>query len=342
VSIQKIRVLVVDDSLVAREGIRRGISSDRRIEVIGMAGDAYEAVDLINELEPDVITLDVNMPRMNGLEFLRRLMAQHPMPVVVISSSENRVLEALEAGAVDFVAKPRGTSTTDMDTFIREIVRKIKIAATSRPDTSGPEKLLQSRRATGGSRGTQIVAMGASTGGTEALLRVLRQLPANMPGIVIVQHMPPVFTRMYAERLNNNTQLHVKEAVSGDRILPGTALLAPGDYQMRVKRTEQGLVVECKYQEAKVSGHCPSVDVLFDSVANEVGRNSVGILLTGMGHDGARGLLNMRRKGAMTFGQDEASSVVYGMPKIAYELGAVATQCALNDIPGALLSHLFE
>lgn len=341
-SVSRIRVLVVDDSLVAREGIRRGISTDRRIEVVGMAGDAYEAVDLIDELEPDVLTLDVNMPKMNGLEFLRRIMAQHPMPVVVISSSENRVLEALEAGAVDFVAKPRGIKPEDMDLFIREIIKKIKVAAASRPETKTPDKPAAPRRNPGSSRGVQVVAMGASTGGTEALLRVLRQLPSSMPGIVIVQHMPPVFTRMYADRLNNNTQLHVKEAVPGDRVLPGIALLAPGDHQMRLKRTEQGLIVECNHREAKVSGHCPSVDVLFDSVANEVGRNSVGVLLTGMGHDGARGLLNMKRKGAMTIGQDEASSVVYGMPKIAFELGAVTTQCALNDIPGALLAHIFE
>ncbi len=338
---RKIRVLIVDDSLVARETIRRGISADFRIEVVGVAIDPYEAVDLINELDPDVLTLDVNMPKMSGIDFLRRLMAQHPMPVIVISSSENRALEALQAGAVEFVVKPTIRSAAELDSFLTEIIDKIRIASVAKPSVRASPDTTQTRRS-GSSRGIQLIAIGASTGGTESILTVLKQLPPYIPGIVIVQHMPPVFTERYAERLNANASLQVREAKTGDRILPGTALVAPGDYQMRVRRNQQGLFVECIYQAPKVSGHCPSVDVLFDSVATEAGRHSVGIILTGMGQDGANGLLSMRGRGAFTIGQNEATSVVYGMPKVAYEIGAVQVQCALGDVAGTLLSHLRE
>ncbi len=337
---RKIRVLVVDDSMVFRETLARGISEDPAIEVVGTAADVYIARDKILELDPDVLTLDVEMPRMNGIEFLRRLMPQYPIPVVMISSLNNAVFEALQAGAVDFVCKPGiNSNSRSINAFINELVIKIKIASTAKigPGKNDPGNKLS---VTGvGGRSKIIVAIGASTGGTEALNFIIRNLPSDMPGMVIVQHMPPVFTRMYAERLNNSCALEVKEAREGDLIQPGLVLVAPGDCHMTVYRTSGRYVVKCQPGE-RVNGHCPSVDVLFHSVAEQCRANSVGVILTGMGCDGAKGLLTMRQNGARTIGQDETSSTIYGMPKVAFNIGAVEKQASLDKIPGLLCSIL--
>jgi two-component system chemotaxis response regulator CheB len=338
---KKIRVLVVDDSMLFREALARGISADPAIEVVGTAADAYEARDKIIDLEPDVLTLDVEMPRMNGIEFVRRLMPQYPMPVVMISAANNAVFEALQAGAVDFVCKPDSSSNSrSINTFMNELIIKIKIASMAKVGDRKNESVhKQSITAVGGTSKFKLIAIGASTGGTEAINDILKSLPSDMPGIVIVQHMPPVFTRMYAERLNNICALEIREAKDGDRIYPGLVLIAPGDYQMSVCRAGVHYMVNCRQGE-RVNGHCPSVDVLFNSVAENCGANAAGIILTGMGYDGAKGLLAMRQKGARTIGQDERTSVVYGMPRVAFDLGAVEQQAALGKIPALICSLL--
>lgn len=340
---KKIRVLVVDDSMVFREVLARGISADPSIEVVGTAADPYEARDKIIELEPDVLTLDVEMPRMNGIDFLRRLMPQYPIPVVMISAVNNAVFEALQAGAVDFVCKPDSkNSDRSVSTFMNELIIKIKIASMAKVgarknDTSHNQSL----SGAGFSSKFKVVAIGASTGGTEAISGIVKSLPVDMPGIVIVQHMPPVFTRMYAERLNGTCGLEIREAKDGDRIYPGLVLIAPGEYQMSVYKAGTQYMVKCRQGE-RVNGHCPSVDVLFNSVAEHYGADAAGIILTGMGYDGAKGLLAMRQKGARTLGQDEKSSVVYGMPKVAFDIGAVEKQVPLDKMPAAICSILSE
>ena len=328
---RRIKVLVVDDSLLFRETVARRIGEDRGITVVGTAADVFEARDKILELEPDVMTLDVEMPRMNGIEFLRRLMPQYPLPVVVVSAVNESVFDALDAGAVDFVHKPDG-SARSMDAFVGELIVKIKIASMAKV---GQKKHEYSQTRWNNGEGAfnrdMLVAIGASTGGTEAIYEVVRGFPRDMPGVVIVQHMPPVFTNMYARRLNDTCRMEAKEAENGDAVLPGRILIAPGDRQMRVRRRGGLYSVEC-FAGGKVNGHCPSVDVLFDSVAEAAGANAVGVILTGMGYDGAKGLMKMRRGGAYTVGQDEESCVVYGMPKVAYDIGAVIRQSPLRSI----------
>lgn len=340
---KKIRVLVVDDSMVFREALARGISADPGIEVVGTAADPYIARDKIIELEPDVLTLDVEMPRMNGIEFLRRLMPQYPIPVVMISALNNAVFEALQAGAVDFVGKPDSHGNNrSLNTFINELITKIKIASMAKVGHKKNDYIhRQSITSVGNVSKIKVIAIGASTGGTEAISTIVKSLPRDMPGIVIVQHMPAHFTRMYADRLNDSCALEVREAKEGDYVQPGLVLIAPGDYHMSVCRAGVHYVVNCRPGE-RVNGHCPSVDVLFNSIAEHYGANSAGIILTGMGYDGAKGLLAMRRKGARTFGQDERSSVVYGMPKVAFDIGAVEQQAALAKIPAMLCSVLLE
>ena len=330
---KKIRVLVVDDSRVSRELIARGISQDPQIEVVALAGDPFEARDKIIETRPDVITCDVEMPKMNGIEFVRRLLPQYFVPVIMVSAVSKVVFEAMEAGAVDFVVKPDAQPGKSVDSFIRDLVQKIRTASTVKTPQLKPEKA--SVTGTFNHDAGSIIAIGASTGGTEAIYSILSSLPAAIPGIVIVQHIPPVFSRMFAERLDSQTSLQVKEAETGDYVEPGRVLVAPGDKHMKIKKVGKRYQVEC-FQGEKVNGHCPSVDVLFESVAKEAGGSAVGILLTGMGYDGAKGLLSMRLRGAKTIGQDEASSVVYGMPKVAFELGAVQTQSPLCSIPQVL------
>lgn len=328
---RKIKVLVVDDSLLFRETLARLLSTDPLIEVVGTAADPYQARDLILEHEPDVMTLDVELPRMTGIEFLRRLMPQYPLPVVMVSAVTESVFDALSAGAVDFVAKPALNTSQALESMLNELIVKIKIASTAKvghwKENRGPQINQKNR----GSNDL-IIAIGASTGGTEALASIIHAFPGKMPPIVIVQHIPPVFSRMFAERLNNTCALEVKEAENNDPVYPGRVLIAPGDFQMRLKRRNGQYMVECRKGE-KVNGHCPSVDVLFESVAGQAGKKAIGVILTGMGSDGAQGLLKMRQAGARTLGQDEESSVVYGMPKVAFEIGAVQKQASLANIP---------
>ncbi len=329
---KKIKVLIVDDSLVFRETLARGVALDNGIEVVATASDPYDARDKLIEYEPDVMILDVEMPKMNGIDFLRRLMPQYPIPTVIVSAAGQNVFEALKVGAVDFVTKPDLNNIKGLENLINELIVKTKIASVSKVghwkcSTSQTVDNKSDVDSTG-----KIIAIGSSTGGTEAIFAILKKFPKNAPGIVIVQHMPPNFTRMYAERLNNSCLLEVREAKNGDKIYPGLALIAPGDYHMRVRKAGKLYTVEC-FKGEKVSGHCPSVDVLFESVANSAGPDAIGVILTGMGSDGAKGLLAMRQKGARTIGQNEQSCVVYGMPKAAYDIGAVEKQTSLGDIP---------
>lgn len=335
-----IRVLVVDDSIVFRKVLARGISSDLNIEVVATAGDPFEARDKIIQYRPDVMTCDVEMPKMNGIEFIRRLLPQYPLPVIVVSTVSSAVFDAMNAGAVDFVAKPNVQSVRGVEKFIHDMIAKIKIAANAKVLGEKKEELPQKIRQNSHlAPNHNIIAFGASTGGTEALHSILKTLPPNIPGIVIVQHIPPNFSRMFAERLNANTYLQVKEAQTGDYVETGRVLIAPGDRHMRIKKIGERYKVEC-FEGERVNGHCPSVDVLFESVAKEAGKKAIGIILTGMGYDGAKGLLAMKRAGARTLGQDEKSSVVYGMPKVAFNIGAVEKQLPLERIPQTIYSLL--
>lgn len=336
---KKIRILVVDDSLVSRQMIVRGFSSDPRIEVAAVAADPFEARNKIIAVRPDVILCDVQMPKMNGIEFVRWLLPQYFVPVVMVSSVSNAVFEAMEAGAVDFVVKPDMHSAQGIETFIHDLAQKIKAASAVK--TALPRVNTVGGKVTGNGAydASTVIAIGASTGGPEAIYSILRSLPPTIPGIVVVQHIPPVFSRMYAERLDKQTALQVKEAETGDYVDPGRVLIAPGDRHLRIKKVGKRYQAECFYGD-KVNGHCPSVDVLFDAVAREAGSCAVGILLTGMGYDGAKGLLAIRRKGGRTIGQDESSSIVYGMPKVAFDIGAVEIQAKLGNIPQVLLELL--
>lgn len=336
-----IRVLVVDDSMFFRNVLVQCLQTDPNIQVVAQAGDPYQARDAIIKYNPDVMTLDVEMPKMGGIDFLRKLMPQYPLPVVVISSLNSKVFDALEAGAVDFVNKPAGMDRAKLNDFVKnELITKIKIASTVKV---GGMKRVRPAAAESNVRVKKsdhsVIAIGASTGGTEAILEVIRHFGTDIPGIVMVQHMPVGFTKMYADRLNNQCRILVKEAQTGDTIVPGQALLAPADRQMKVIKVGDNYQVECRGSE-RVSGHCPSVDVLFSSVAKAVGKNAIGVLLTGMGADGANGLLQMRKAGAYTIGQDEESSVVYGMPKVAYDIGAVQYQLGLTSIAGKVCTLL--
>ena len=330
---RKIRVLIVEDSLLFRELLVQSLNADPGIEVVATARDPYEARDKNLEYKPDVMTLDVELPRMNGIEFLQKLMPQYPLPVVVISSLSDKVFDAMNAGAVDFVAKPAGATREQLQTFMKnELAVKIKVASIAKvgswkkPVMQGPGEHLS------GERKDLIVAIGASTGGTEAISTVLKEFDYDIPGVVIVQHMPAKFTEMYANRLNEKCRVQVKEARNGDPVLPGQVLIAPGgDAHMSVVKKNDGYYVVIKEAE-KVNGHRPSVDVLFESVAKVAGKKAVGIILTGMGGDGAKGLKVMRDKGAHTIGQDESTCIVYGMPKVAYDIGAVEYQEKLPDI----------
>ncbi|MDD4700410.1 MAG: chemotaxis-specific protein-glutamate methyltransferase CheB [Oscillospiraceae bacterium] len=328
-----IRVLVVDDSILMRKIIASGIGTDKNIEVIGTAEDPYAARDKIIELEPDVITLDINMPKMDGIEFLKKLIPQYPVPVVVVSSRSTKIFDALSAGAVDFVTKPGINDDSNLNLFVEELIAKIKIASVSsvcKNMQNLDNRIIHDKHKR--NFRDSIIAIGASTGGTEATASILKELKNDLPGILIVQHMPPVFTKMYADRLNNSCSMDVKEAEDGDNIYPGRVLIAAGEYHLRLIREKGAFKVSSK-KEPRVNSHCPSVDVLFDSVAEKCPKNSMGIILTGMGNDGAKGLLHMREKGAFTVGQDEKTSVVYGMPMVAYNTGAVSKRCSLELIP---------
>lgn len=338
-----IRVLIVDDSATARAVLRDILESDDSIEVVATASDAYVARDKIVELRPDVVCLDVEMPRMDGITFLKKLMHHMPLPVVMVSSltqsGAKTTLEALEAGAVDFVPKLHSHIYDSKDDMKDELIAKIKTAAKVKVFKKELKTQMQANTTSLAETTNKILAIGASTGGTEALKDVLMGLPRNAPGTIIVQHMPANFTAPFAQRLNSLCAMEVREAKNGDSITPGVVLVAPGDYHMVVRRSGARYYVEIGSGE-KVSGHRPSVDVLFNSVAKIAGANAIGVILTGMGADGAKGLLSMKNAGARTIGQDEASCIVYGMPKIAYDIGAVDRQVPLSKIANTILSFV--
>ncbi len=345
---RKIKVLIVDDSATVRKVLSDAIAGESDMEVVGTAPDPYVARDKILALHPDVVTLDIEMPRMDGLTFLKRLMCHHPVPTIIISSlgqaSCVATLEALRYGAVEVLAKPAGPYSVGDLRY--GLAAKIRSAAASRPRARSEESahvpdqqsLPQVVPATAYQPGS-VIAMGASTGGTVAIQEILSQLPADMPGMVITQHIPAGFSLAFATRLNSLCRMTVKEAETGDLVRPGLALIAPGDQHLVLRRTGNRIAVEL-LQGPRVCYQRPSADVMFASVAQTVGSLAIGVLLTGMGSDGARGLLALRHAGAQTIGQDEESCVVYGMPREAARLGAVETVAALGSIPRLLTQAL--
>jgi two-component system chemotaxis response regulator CheB len=338
---RKIKVLIVDDSMVFREVIARGLSIDPQIEIVATAQDPFDARDKILKYEPDVMTCDVEMPKMNGIEFLRRLLPQYSIPVIVVSTVSESVFDAMKAGAVDFVTKPNLNLARTVEDFLYDLISKVKIAVEAKVTTGNQSSINHVMYGSISEDPSRIIAIGSSTGGTEAVYNILKNLPKSCPGIVIVQHIPPVFSKMFADRLNNQTHLQCKEAENGDFVEPGKVLIAPGDQHMTIRRIGERYKVEV-FKGDKVNGHCPSVDLLFESVAKEAGNKAIGVILTGMGYDGAKGLLSMRRKGARTIGQDQKSSVVYGMPKVAFNIGAVEKQSSLENIHLLIYSLLKE
>lgn len=338
---KKIRVLVVDDSALARNLIIQGLSAHPRMEIVGYAINTLDAKQKIPRLKPDVVTMDVEMPGQSGIDFLKEYLPANPVPVILCSSLNLKVFDALNAGAVDFVRKPDVQESKEV--FISNLTQKVLVASMARPRSAplrSPSIAVATPNLGGGPALDRVlVGLGASTGGTEATLEVMRRLPADIPPMVIVQHMPKGFTQMYADRLNRICKMEVREAKNGDELHRGLALVAPADLQCRVVRIGEKYTVSCTPGE-KVSGHRPSVDAMFHSMAEVVRCKMVGIIMTGMGQDGAAGLLEMRKKGAYTIGQDKESSVVYGMPMVANEIGAVCIQASCDNVANVLLRHL--
>jgi two-component system chemotaxis response regulator CheB len=346
----KTRVIIVDDSQVMREMIAQIVNAQPDMVVAAMAQDPYDAREKIKALSPDVVLLDIEMPRMDGLTFLEKIMRLHPMPVVMVSTvtvaGGEATLRALGLGAVDFVTKPAmHKSNTMMSTFATDIANKVRIAAAAAPH-------IARRRWIGAAPATPhlpvtlnvtarnaVIAIGASTGGIEAITTVLQGLPDSVPPVLIVQHLPQPFTRLFAGRLNTLCTLKVKEAEQGDILHPGHVYIAPGNQHLKLGRGISGWITLLN-DDPLLNGHRPSVDNLFDSVAQQAGRHAVGVILSGMGADGAAGLLRMKQSGAMTIGQDEGSCVVYGMPRAAHELGAVAKQVALDAVSHEIVACL--
>lgn len=338
---KKIRVLVVDDSALARNLIIQGLSAHPRIEIIGYAINTLDAKQKIPRLKPDVVTMDVEMPGQSGIDFLKEYLPTNPVPVILCSSLNLKVFDALNAGAVDFVRKPDVQESKEV--FIANLTQKVLVASMAKPRSAplrSPSVAVATPNLGGGPALDRVlVGLGASTGGTEATLEVMRRLPADIPPMVIVQHMPKGFTQMYADRLNRICKMEVREARNGDELHRGLALVAPADLQCRVVRIGDKYTVSCTPGE-KVSGHRPSVDAMFHSMADVVRCKMVGIIMTGMGQDGAAGLLEMRKKGAYTIGQDKESSVVYGMPMVANDIGAVCIQASCDNVANVLIRHL--
>jgi two-component system chemotaxis response regulator CheB len=355
--VKKIRVVVVDDSALVRGLLTEIINRQKDMECIGAANDPLVAREMIRDLNPDVITLDIEMPRMDGIDFLARLMRLRPMPVVMISTLTERgaevTMRALELGAVDFVAKPRIGLADGINELAGQIVEKIRIAASAHIRRAVSPSLLSGDTSVGSAEGVRrieplalgrvstekMICIGASTGGTEAIKEILIRMPADSPGIVITQHMPPGFTTSFAARLNTLCQITVQEAVNGARVLPGHAYIAPGGKQFRVDKSGANYVCVVEDGEA-VNRHKPSVEVLFKSAARVVGRNAFGIMLTGMGGDGAKAMREMKDAGSYNYVQDEASCIVFGMPREAILHGAADEVLPLLDIAGALLARL--
>ena len=339
----KIKVLIVDDSAIVRKIFNKELSEEPDIEVVGTAPDPFVARDKIVQLKPDVITLDIEMPRMDGLTFLKKIMQYYPLPVIIVSSltpkGSKMALEALEEGAVEVLSKPGGSySVGELSVQLKEKIRaaaKVKLNRIRVSTHSHPPSIGMITKAL--SETTQkVIAIGASTGGTEALKEVLVNLPLNTPGILIVQHMPPHFTTAFAERLNQLCQIEVREAKDGDSVLNGQALIAPGNFHMLLRRSGSKYYVSVK-DGPLVHHQRPAVDILFNSVAQYAGANTIGVILTGMGADGANGLLKMKVAGAKTIAQDEASCVVFGMPKEAIKLGGVDRVAPLDKIPQEII-----
>lgn len=342
-----VRVLIVDDSALVREILSQGLNSDPGIEVVGTATDPFNARDKIVKLKPDVMTLDVEMPKMDGVEFLHQLMPQYPIPVVMVSALTERgrriTLEALENGAVDFVTKPHSNLAGGLQQMMEMLADKVKVAATAnvshwkkKQPPAAPTP--QTARPLSGST-NRVIVIGASTGGTEALREVLMRLPVTCPGVVIVQHMPSGFTNLFAGRMNEISAMDVREAKDGDSVIQGRALIAPGGKHMRIVRSGGSYLARVA-EGPKVNGHIPSVEVLMNSAATALGRHAIGVMLTGMGSDGAKGMLAMREAGARTMAQDQATSVVFGMPRVAWESGAAETLVPLQKVADRILDWL--
>lgn len=344
-----IKVIVVDDSALMRQMLTELLNGAGDIKVVASAPDPFVARELIKQHNPDVITLDVEMPRMDGLSFLEKIMTLRPMPVVMVSSltakGAEATLRALELGAIDYVAKPQIDLQKGMQALSEDIRTKVRIAAKAKVKaySANAHNLVDKSKIVPGAASFQssekIIAIGASTGGVEAVTEVLTAMPPDGPAIMITQHMPEKFTASFAARLNSICQMTVVEATHGTRLLPGHAYIAPGGYHMTLDRSGANYISKIS-QDAPVSGHRPSVDVLFHSVALAANKNAIGIMLTGMGRDGAEGMLAMRKAGAATLGQDEASSVVYGMPKAAFDNGAVEKQLGLKQMTPHVLAML--
>lgn len=342
---QKIKVLIVDDSEIVRNVFSTVLSRDPAIQVIGEAADPYEARDKIVSLKPNVVILDIHMPRMDGITFLKKIMKHFPLPVIMVSGISDKnaaiTLKALGAGAVEFIAKPAHGNAKELNYFSLQLIDKIKAAAKAKIGTKiflesqniqvFPDRMVRSN--------SKIIVIGASTGGTEALRLVLRRMPPNSPPILVVQHMPENFTRAFANSLNDLCAIEVREAKNRDNVQTGLALIAPGNWHMKLKRAGVSYFV-CIEQTELINHHRPSVEVLFNSVAKQAGSNAIGVQMTGMGSDGAQGLLNMKNCGAKTIAQDETSCVVFGMPKEAIMLGAVDRVSPLNNIAENILSML--
>lgn len=346
---EMLRVLVVDDSALMRKLIPQIIERDSSIHVVGTAMDGAFALKKIEELQPHVITLDLEMPRMDGMETLRAIMRQSRLPVIVVSAHTTQgasaTFKALALGAFDFVAKPQDALSANMDAIATELINKIKVAAETRISKAQPEVPSIRRNKKSGEKrlpARRIVAVGVSTGGPNALQYVLSQLPADFPAaIVVVQHMPEGFTELFARRLDECCAIDVKEAASGDLLLAGRALICPGNRHMRVKRMPLGDIVVLS-EEPKINGHRPSVDVLYRSVAHEFGRDALGLIMTGMGEDGAEALGEIRKQGGITIAQDEESCVVYGMPRAAIDRGSVMRVVPLDALANTLMAQCAE
>ncbi|MDR3210729.1 MAG: chemotaxis response regulator protein-glutamate methylesterase [Planctomycetota bacterium] len=355
-----IRVIIVDDSALVRDILSAGLSADPALEVVGTAADPFEAGEKIPVLKPDVMTLDVEMPRMNGLEFLRRLMPQYPLPVVMVSALTEKgkqlTMDALSLGAVDFVAKPKANLTNGMEDLLSELIVKIKIASNAKllrfkTSPSGVTQVVNKqdvidRVAAANSvepatrLSNKVIIIGASTGGTEAVREVVTRFPAQTPGVLVVQHMPGGFTRLFANRLGSETAMKAKEAEDGDTILQGRILVAPGGKQMRVRENAGGGFAVNIVEEPSENGHAPSVNTTMSSVAKVVGNSAIGVILTGMGADGADSMKELRGTGARCFAQDEATSVVFGMPNEAYKRGGAERLVPISEMAKVILDCL--